>query len=79
MINGKEMSEPEIRAKIGAMGDENKELKRLLKLAVDTFAKLEENVDCLFMYNCGKCPIYNRKTDSCEWEHRKRSLEADRG
>lgn len=74
-INGREYSEPEIRAMIKVMNDEikrrddkNKELKRLLKLAIATFTRLE--VDCLFFQNCDKCPLYNKEKDFCEWKEK---------
>lgn len=52
---------------------ENKELKRLLKLAVEDFETIVHmDFECnLFRFECGDCPFRNDKTKTCngEWIH----------
>lgn len=85
LINGIELSEPEIRAKLKAMADEivrlnevikrfddeNKELKRLLKQAVEDIGESECCWICIGheVRNCAESRIY-----CTEWKHKAEAL-----
>ena len=85
LINGIELSEPEIRAKLKAMADEivrlnevikrfddeNKELKRLLKLAVEDFNCDIDSICAICKHNdlVDGCP-YIEKYSECEYKWR---------
>lgn len=48
---------------------ELKEAKRLLRLAVDEFKKLEDDRECRFNFLCEKCPLYNEGENYCKWRY----------
>ena len=53
------------------MQDEIKELRRLLRLAVDDLGKIAAIDECIFPYCDKRCPFYSY-TDCCEnkqWQH----------
>lgn len=53
------------------MQDEIKDLRRLLRLAVDDLGKIAAIDDCIFPYCDKRCPFYSY-TDCCEnkqWQH----------
>ena len=48
---------------------ELKEAKRLLRLAVAEFKKLENDRECRFNFLCEKCPLYNEGDNYCKWRY----------
>ena len=70
----------ETKNKINEILQENAELKRLLKLAVEAIEKISEknNGICLRSYYCeiNECDFdYDKIADVCKWKHKDEAIE----
>lgn len=67
-----------LRADLNMLRDENRELKRLLKLAIEGFDALYETDECSLGIDCKYCPFCTRDINdglcSCNgWKYKKQA------
>ena len=59
---------------IDALREENKELKRMLKMAVEDFSRIDGVCGDYYDNVCDECPCKVNILGSCKWKHAEEAL-----